>query len=96
MKSTVLDLPEVVRASDHFKPTLAECPNRDNVKFVAGDFFKDNLPPADLYSLCTILHDWDEDKINLLLGKVYTSLPSGKESFDICRINTGRLVFVGE
>ena len=40
MKSTVFDLPEVVRVADHFKPSLSECPNRDNVTFVAGDFFK--------------------------------------------------------
>ena len=81
MKSTVFDLPEVVRVADHFKPSLSECPNRDNVTFVAGDFFKDDLPPADLYSMCSIIHDWDEENIDLLLKKVYTSLPSGKRVF---------------
>ena len=78
MKATVFELSQVVRVAERFKPSLTECPNRDNVTFVAGDFFKDDFPPADLYSLCSILHDWDEDKINFLLKKVFNSLPSGR------------------
>jgi hypothetical protein len=78
MKSTVFDLPAVVNLADHFRPSLQECPSRDSVTFVAGDFFQDDLPPADLYSMVTILHDWDEEKIDFLLNKIYNSLPSGK------------------
>ena len=78
MTSTVFDLPAVVNVADHFKPSVEECPSRDNVAFVAGDFFKDDLPPADIYSLVTILHDWDKERIDLLLNKIYNSLPSGK------------------
>ena len=81
MKSTVFDLPAVVSVADHFRPSVEECPSRDNVAFVAGDFFKDDLPPADIYSLVTILHDWDEERIDLLLNKIYNSLPSGKLHF---------------
>ncbi|XP_028396563.1 acetylserotonin O-methyltransferase-like [Dendronephthya gigantea] len=77
MRSTVFELQSVVDVADHFRPSAEDCPNRDNVSFVAGDFFKDDLPPADLYSLVQIIHDWDEEKIDLLLGKVYASLPSG-------------------
>ncbi|XP_028396749.1 acetylserotonin O-methyltransferase-like isoform X2 [Dendronephthya gigantea] len=77
MKSTVFELQRVVDIADHFRPSAEECPNRDKVTFVAGDFFKDDLPPADLYSLVQILHSWDEEKIDLLLSKVYASLPSG-------------------
>ena len=29
---------------------------------IAGDFFVDPLPPADLYSLGRILHDWSDEK----------------------------------
>jgi acetylserotonin N-methyltransferase len=35
------------------------------------------LPPADLYSLGRILHDWPEDSIRLLLSKIYAALPPG-------------------
>ena len=81
MKSTVFDLPAVVDVADHFRPSIEECPNRDNVTFIAGDFFKDDLPQADLYSFVSIFHDWDIDRINFLLKKVYNNLPSGKLLF---------------
>jgi len=44
---------------------------------IAGDFFTDPLPEADLYSLGRILHDWSEEKIHMLLAKIYTALPAG-------------------
>jgi acetylserotonin O-methyltransferase len=44
---------------------------------IAGDFFTDSLPPADLYSLGRILHDWSEAKIHKLLTKIYSALPAG-------------------
>ena len=94
MTSTVFDLPAVVNVADHFRPSMEECPNRDNVKFVPGDFFKDDLPPADLHSLVTILHDWDEEKIDCLLNKIYNSLPSGKKNnTDTCCPNVSYLIF---
>ena len=43
----------------------------------AGDFFRDPLPPADLYVLGRILHDWTEEKIGLLLTKIHAALPAG-------------------
>jgi acetylserotonin N-methyltransferase len=44
---------------------------------IAGDFFNDPLPPADLYSLGRILHDWSTDKIAKLLAKIHAALPAG-------------------
>jgi acetylserotonin N-methyltransferase len=44
---------------------------------IAGDFFNDPLPPADLYALGRILHDWNEEKIRTLLAKIYAALPGG-------------------
>jgi acetylserotonin N-methyltransferase len=44
---------------------------------IAGDFFSDELPAADLYALGRILHDWGEEKIRRLLAKIYTALPEG-------------------
>ena len=40
-------------------------------------FSKTILPEADLYALGRILHDWSEDKIDLLLRKVLARLPAG-------------------
>src|SRR5258708_35311783 len=44
---------------------------------IAGDFFTDPLPQADLYSLGRIVHDWSEEKIRGLLAKIYSTLPAG-------------------
>ncbi len=38
---------------------------------------KDELPPADLYALGRILHDWPEERIRMLLPKIYAALPDG-------------------
>jgi acetylserotonin N-methyltransferase len=62
LEAAVFDLPSVARI---FPGTIA------------GDFFTDPLPPADLYSLSRILHDWSEDKIRQLLHKIHGALPSG-------------------
>nr|XP_057937080.1 probable bifunctional dTTP/UTP pyrophosphatase/methyltransferase protein isoform X2 [Doryrhamphus excisus] len=63
---TVFDLPSVVKMSQHFHPPCAE----DRVTFVSGDFFKDDLPKADLYILARILHDWSDEKVHILLGRI--------------------------
>ncbi len=47
------------------------------IDFVAGDFFSDALPPADLYALGRIIHDWNETKIERLLQRIYAALPEG-------------------
>jgi hypothetical protein len=49
----------------------------DRLKFHPGNFFKDNLPPADVYVMGHILHDWNMDEKMALLKKCYDALPSG-------------------
>ncbi|MBN3276054.1 ASML protein, partial [Polyodon spathula] len=63
----VYDLPAVIEMSSHFRPHKQDT---HRVTFTAGDFFKDDLPKADLYILSRILHDWSEDKIDVLLSKI--------------------------
>ena len=73
LTATILDLPPAERfAKEHITASNLG----DRVKFVAGDFFKDPLPPADLYTLGRILHDWSEEKIRTLLKRIFESLPS--------------------
>jgi acetylserotonin O-methyltransferase len=62
LQTTVFDLPQVAKL----------IPGT-----VAGDFFTDPLPAADLYSLGRILHDWSEEKIHKLLAKIHAALPAG-------------------
>ncbi|KAF4108894.1 probable bifunctional dTTP/UTP pyrophosphatase/methyltransferase protein [Onychostoma macrolepis] len=62
----VFDLPQVIEMRRHFQPKETD----DGVSFVAGDFFKDDLPKADLYILARILHDWSDEKLHVLLSKL--------------------------
>lgn len=43
-----------------------------------GDFFKDDLPKAELYILARVLHDWSDEKLNILLSKVAEACTPGK------------------
>jgi hypothetical protein len=49
----------------------------DRVHFIAGDFFQDSLPPADVHIMGMVLHDWDLPVKRMLLGKAHASLPQG-------------------
>jgi acetylserotonin N-methyltransferase len=74
LRATVLDLPKVERFA---RPYVDASSVAKRVDFVAGDFFADDLPAGDLYSLGRILHDWSEPKITALLAKISRSLPAG-------------------
>ncbi|XP_047456211.1 probable bifunctional dTTP/UTP pyrophosphatase/methyltransferase protein [Mugil cephalus] len=69
----VFDLPAVVALSEHFQ--LLHTKNR--VSFVAGDFFKDELPKADLYILARVLHDLPDEKVHVLLSKIADTCTPG-------------------
>ena len=47
------------------------------IKAVAGDFFKDDLPKADVVTMGNILHDWNLENKKLLIRKAYDALPDG-------------------
>ncbi|XP_026505042.1 probable bifunctional dTTP/UTP pyrophosphatase/methyltransferase protein [Terrapene carolina triunguis] len=64
---TVFDLPDVIANVSCFQPSGQHI---TPVMFTAGDFFKDNLPEADLYILSLILHDLNDEKIHILLSKI--------------------------
>jgi O-methyltransferase/methyltransferase family protein len=49
----------------------------DRLKFHAGDFFNEPLPPADVITMGHILHDWDLAEKRMLLEKAYSALPDG-------------------
>lgn len=49
----------------------------DRVRFVAGDFFHDDLPRADALVMGFILHDWDLPTKRMLISKAYAALPPG-------------------
>jgi acetylserotonin N-methyltransferase len=49
----------------------------DRVDVIPGDFFVDQLPQGDIYTLGRIVHDWTEEKILKLLSRIYERLPAG-------------------
>jgi hypothetical protein len=49
----------------------------ERIKAVAGDFFKDDLPQADVITMGNILHDWNLEGKKRLIQKAYAALPAG-------------------
>ena len=74
MRCTSFDLPPV-------EPVAQRCIERaglgERVTTVAGDFFKDALPQADVITMGMILHDWNLEKKQILIEKAYAALPAG-------------------
>ncbi|XP_068455864.1 acetylserotonin O-methyltransferase 2 isoform X2 [Clinocottus analis] len=69
---SVLDLPQVVEAARKHFPQ-----DDDSVEFLSGDFFSGDVPPADLYVLARIVHDWPEEKCLSLLRKLHDACRPG-------------------
>lgn len=75
LRAAVFDFPrviEVVREEVQRSPRVSA-----RIELIAGDFFRDELPNADLFAAGQILHDWSDEKIHLLLDKIYRRLPDG-------------------
>lgn len=49
----------------------------DRLRFFPGDFFKVQLPKADVIGMGHILHDWDLQEKKMLIAKAYDALPDG-------------------
>ena len=73
MRAIVFDLPTALPLA---KEIVGQSSVAVRIELVGGDFFSDPLPPADLYALGRILHDWSEEKIRLLLKRIFDVLPS--------------------
>lgn len=74
LTATVFDLPTAIPLA---REIVGASEVSSRIDFVGGDFFIDPLPAADVYWLGRIIHDWSEAKIDLLLAKIFESLPSG-------------------
>ena len=72
LHAIVFDLPQVVETA---RAQARKSAASSRIDVVAGDFFHDELPEADLFAMSRILHDWSEDKIHPLLTKICQRLP---------------------
>jgi hypothetical protein len=68
------DLPEVAPV---FEEYVQINDVSERVNFVAGDFFADDLPRADVLLMGHILHDWGLEEKRTLVTKAYEALPEG-------------------
>jgi hypothetical protein len=68
------DLPQVEPA---FVTFVRENGMEQRLRFHPGDFFKDELPAADVLIMGRILHNWDLPTRLILLRKAYRALPPG-------------------
>jgi acetylserotonin N-methyltransferase len=75
LRAVIFDLPQVIEMARSYASRSPRASQR--VEVMAGDFFSDELPEADLFAMGRILHDWPEDKIRALLVKVYRRLSAG-------------------
>jgi acetylserotonin N-methyltransferase len=74
LRAAVFELPRVIEFA---REMARRSPAAERIETIAGDFFADELPAADLYAAGQILHDWSEPKIARLLEKVARALPPG-------------------
>ena len=72
LRGTVFDLPAVCPVAEGYVDNAGLA---GRIETVAGDFFHDPPPPADLYSMGRILHDWGDEQVAVLLGKIWEALP---------------------
>jgi len=71
---TSFDLPPVMPLA---QKRIQEATMQGRIRAVGGDFFKDDLPKADVVTMGNILHDWNLERKKILIGKAYAALPSG-------------------
>jgi len=71
---TSFDLPAVEPIA---RRTVAAAGLEERVRVVAGDFFVDPLPEADVITMGMILHDWNLDRKLELIEAAYRALPPG-------------------
>jgi acetylserotonin O-methyltransferase len=74
LEAVVFDLPQVVETT---RAHVDRSRVASRIDVIAGDFFNDELPEADLFAMSRILHDWSADKIRSLLIKIYRRLTPG-------------------
>lgn len=70
-RGLLFDLPETV---DLARPVVSASPLANRVDLVGGSFF-DKVPPADLYLMKQILHDWDDTECRAILATIRKAIP---------------------
>ncbi len=76
LRATVLDRPEVLKVAAEFATAYGVI---DRLTLLPGDMFTTPLPETDVAVLSNILHDWDLDACDQLVGRAAQCLqPAGR------------------
>ena len=65
------------RVCEILRRLMAEAGLSERVEVIAGDFFCDELPPADLVLFSNVLHDFPVEHVKRLLGRAFGALEPG-------------------
>ena len=60
-----------------FREHVAHLGVAERVDFIAGDFFRDPIPSAQVIMMGHILHDWNLEEKRFLIAKAHAALPPG-------------------
>jgi hypothetical protein len=74
MRCISFDLPQV---SPIAFENISKMGVADKVDIVAGDFFTDPFPNADIITMGNILHDWGTADKKFLIRKAFDAIPEG-------------------
>jgi hypothetical protein len=74
LRGSLFELPEVEK---HFVRLASRLGLEDRIDFIGGDFFVDELPPADVYVAGHVLHNWDVFERRKLVERCHGALPEG-------------------
>lgn len=76
LQATVWDRAEVLKVAADF---AAESGVTDRLTLLPGDMLTDSVPPADVYLLSNILHDWDIPECRRLIARLAAEMTSGSQ-----------------
>jgi hypothetical protein len=74
LRAVVFDLPHV---APHLERTRVEQGLADRLSFVAGDFFRDDLPAGDLIAMGYVMSNWPDRECSELLRKAHAACDPG-------------------
>ncbi len=85
LQGVLLDMPDLIPIARHKFP-VTDPSIAGRLEYVGGDMFE-SVPPADVYVMKHIIHDWDDDRCVRLLGNCVRSMEGSST-------RTGRILCV--
>ena len=65
----LFELPEVIEQ--------ARAASHERIHYAGGDFFRNDIPPCDLYVMMMVLHDWSDEQSITILRNIARTAPAG-------------------